>query len=173
MHTRLNNICRELPFTRLKLVKIAWAAIHWFPGFLPLLLKSSRFAVISVCLGKKAIIIPFLCVPVSLESWKFGDDNFLFLLIFFILLPFISMRIHVFNLILLPCCFAFESMVYFPLQDDKFFQAPLSLKNNLFHVSSACVLSSFSILLCFLVSIYLQFFFFAFTSLSSLIALVN
>lgn len=67
--------------------------------------------------------------------------------------------------------FCFWIKKHFPLQDDQFFQALLSLKNNLFHVSSACVLSSFSTLLCFFISI--SPIFFSFASFSSLIALVN
>lgn len=132
----------------------------------PLIPRFSAFAV-KICpvlqSGKKmTIIIPFLCFPVSLESWKFEDDSFLFLLTFFILLPFISMRIHMLNLIFLPHSFAFESMVYFSLQDDQFFQALLSLKNNLFCVSSACFSALFlpycASLFLFLLNFFISFY---------------
>lgn len=111
------------------------------------------------------INIPFLCFPTSLQGWQFKYDSFL--VTFSVFHQFISIRIHIFNLILLPYSFAFESVVYFSLQYDQFCQAHLPLKNNLFHFSSAYILSSFSVS-SFLVCIYFSsFFFFFFCIISS------
>lgn len=109
------------------------------------------------------INIPFLCFPTSLQGWQFKYDSFL--VTFSVFHQFISIRIHIFNLILLPYSFAFESVVYFSLQYDQFCQAHLPLKNNLFHFSSAYILSSFSVS-SFLVCIYFSSFFFSFFSAS-------
>lgn len=77
VQTRLNSICRELPFTWLKPVKTAWAAIHRFPGFLPLLLKSVQVCSYFSMSGKKKkrkrkrlLLYHFY---VSLYHWRAGN----------------------------------------------------------------------------------------------------
>lgn len=170
--TRINNAWQELPLIFTKRATTAWTAntnSHFFPLSLPYSVHICGY--FSTCEKKLIINIPFLCFPTSLWGWQLKDDNFL--LTFSILLPFISIRIHIFNLILLLHFFTFESMVYFSLQDDQFCQALLSLKNNLFHFSSAYFLSAFSVP-SFLLCIYFSsIFFFLHHSSASYPTLIN
>lgn len=174
MQTRLNNISRELPFTWLKLVKTASAAIHWFPGFLPSMLKSVQVCSYFSMSGKKKSLLLYYFY-VSLYHWRVGN---LKMTIFFSFSHFSSC----FHSSLWGYICSIKFCYHVLLLLNQWFLFPFKMINFFKHYCPWKIICSMSVLpvssalflpYCAFLFLFFLNFFFPSTSLSILIALVT